>query len=47
MNVRETKSLSIIGNISMAVSINIFIIKLRYDAVCVLDNDVSSISHHD
>jgi len=44
MNVRDTKSFSIVGNISIAVSVNIFIINLRYDMECVFGHDVPSIS---
>ena len=44
MNVRDMKNLSVIGNIHVPVSVNVFIIKLRYDMECVLRHDVPSIS---
>jgi hypothetical protein len=43
----KPRVLSVIDNSSMAVSINIFIIRLRCDAVSVVGNDFSSIIHLD
>jgi hypothetical protein len=44
MNVRDTKSLSAVGTISVAANVNVFVIKLRYDMECVFGHDVPSIS---